>query len=205
MMMNPCAEHSDINVYALYVNEDLEDCLFDFFLSIVDEERREQILRIKDKKKRDMKLLSRIFSMVCIKKEFGIDFKNQKFLSEVDGKPYLSGYPDVHFNVSHSGELIVCAVGREKVGIDVEKVREFKENLIFKVCNREERERILNSVDTNAEFCKVWTKKEAYLKYLGEGIKSFNLKNIVYPDNLIMRTCEYGNFIMIVCSGKNEA
>lgn len=203
MMMNPCAEHSDINIYALYVNEDLEDCMFDFFLDIVDDERKQQVLRIKDKKKRDMKLLSRIFSMVCIKKEFGIDFKNQKFLAEENGKPYLAEHPDVHFNVSHSGELIVCAIGRKKVGIDVEKVREFNENLIFKVCNREERERILNSVDTNAEFCKVWTKKEAYLKYLGEGIKSFNFKNIVYPDNLIMRFCRYSNFIIIVCSEKN--
>ena len=27
------------------------------------------------------------------------------------GKPYLAQRPDVHFNVSHSGTLVVCAVG----------------------------------------------------------------------------------------------
>ena len=39
------------------------------------------------------------------------------------GKPYLKDAPD--FNISHSGNLVVCILSREgRVGIDVEEIRE---------------------------------------------------------------------------------
>ncbi len=40
-----------------------------------------------------------------------------------EGKPRLSGHPSIHFNLSHSGPWVLCAVHGGPVGIDVEEVR----------------------------------------------------------------------------------
>ena len=37
-------------------------------------------------------------------------------------KPYLKDYPDIHFNGSHSGEYLVCALSDVPVGIDIQKI-----------------------------------------------------------------------------------
>ena len=40
------------------------------------------------------------------------------------GKPYLRDFPELHFNVSHSGEKLLIAISFEQaVGIDIEKTK----------------------------------------------------------------------------------
>lgn len=36
------------------------------------------------------------------------------------GKPYLAKEPDIHFNLSHSGEWAVCAISSSPVGVDIQ-------------------------------------------------------------------------------------
>ena len=38
-------------------------------------------------------------------------------------KPWFPDYPHLHFSVSHSGSLSLCALGETPVGADVELVR----------------------------------------------------------------------------------
>ena len=35
------------------------------------------------------------------------------------GKPYFPSHPQIHFNLSHSGPLALCAVGEERCGVYV--------------------------------------------------------------------------------------
>lgn len=98
------------------------------------------------------------------------------------GKPYLPGRKDVGFNISHSGELavgVLLTVSTEDVGFeigcDVEKIDRNRtcgrQNRIMKHAFAEsERLLVESSSDPAAEFYAVWTRKEAYLKYTGEGI-----------------------------------
>jgi len=87
------------------------------------------------------------------------------------GKPFVRG---VEFNLSHSHELAVIAVGEQRVGIDVEHVRPRHD--LFGIARRffapEEVEALAALPDDEREhgFYRVWTGKEAYLKGLGEGI-----------------------------------
>lgn len=43
------------------------------------------------------------------------------FANEPNGKPYAVGRPDVHFNVSHSEDVVMCVLADRPVGCDVEK------------------------------------------------------------------------------------
>ena len=90
------------------------------------------------------------------------------------GKPVAER---VHFNVSHSGDLVLVAVSNERaVGVDVERRRpvEKVQALVERWLTPDERrdlERIRGAEGDESEaFLRVWSLKEARLKALGVGI-----------------------------------
>lgn len=91
------------------------------------------------------------------------------------GKPVVA--EGVHFNVSHSGDLILLALSDERaIGVDVErkrevaKVRALTERWLTESERRDcERLRALGATDSDA-FLRTWALKEARLKALGVGI-----------------------------------
>ena len=80
------------------------------------------------------------------------------------GKPYVEGGPE--FSISHCKHGIAVAVDERPIGIDIESIRHAEESLIARTMNEEERKRI----HSDADFIRLWTQKEAYLKYVGTGI-----------------------------------
>ena len=95
------------------------------------------------------------------------------------GKPILAltaGIPNLHFNLSHSHEFALFAFCLEhEVGIDIEKIRpqvafEGIESRYFSPKERAELETL--PLDLRREgFFLCWTRKEAYVKARGEGLK----------------------------------
>lgn len=90
------------------------------------------------------------------------------------GKPTVHG---LHFNLSHSGDLIVLAINeRQDVGVDVERRRlvERVDALVHRWLTAEERsdlaKEIADGVEQSESFLRVWSRKEARLKALGVGI-----------------------------------
>ena len=121
-----------------------------------------------------------------------------------DGKPYIPGLPDIHFNLSHSGGYIACAFSDEEVGLDLQEQARTHTS-ILRIAKRffstKEYEAILalpaedpsvvpghptNAADSDNSACRLplfynlWTIKEAYLKYLGCGLRGG--MNGYYPD-----------------------
>lgn len=180
-----------MELYVLKLSEALTDLQFDIFFRYSQEERKIKIKNCKVEKKRDILALSQIFAKACIKKTFGIDIKNQLIGYGEFEKPYLLGFPDIHFNISHSGDLLVCAVSTKPVGIDAEKIGEYSKKVIERICSSKELEKVLKSDDRNLEFCRLWTKKEAYLKLLGTGIQTLNLKDVKCDKVLSFNYGEY--------------
>lgn len=92
------------------------------------------------------------------------------FSRDGNGKPVLLNAP-LHFNLSHSGDFVACAVYEHPVGIDIEALRDVSPTLLKRICTAQERAYICadNSFDS-ARLLQVWTAKEAYLKYLGCGL-----------------------------------
>jgi len=79
-------------------------------------------------------------------------------------KPYLSA--EVDFSISHSGELVVCALTRNgRVGIDTEKLRPVSIHSFSKFLSASE---CLDPGDSSNAFIDLWTCKEATLKGCGD-------------------------------------
>lgn len=97
------------------------------------------------------------------------------------GKPYAKGLP-VEFNISHSGDMVVCAVDEKPVGIDIEKIRPIDLTVAKRICADDELNYLFEHVPTENDFrCttdrniltrffELWTAKEAYGKCIGVGM-----------------------------------
>ncbi|HEU0079761.1 MAG TPA: 4'-phosphopantetheinyl transferase superfamily protein [Longimicrobiaceae bacterium] len=100
------------------------------------------------------------------------------FRYESHGKPVLDGASAAHgirFNVSHSGEMALYALARgRELGVDVEEVRRMDDGLDIAVRFFSEAEvaafRSLPEEIRDDAFFNCWTRKEAYIKAVGEGL-----------------------------------
>lgn len=91
------------------------------------------------------------------------------------GKPDLPSHPHLHFNLSHSGGMALVGVTRlGPVGVDVEQVRTFEdmEEIARRFFSPREFGRLstLPSEVRPEAFFNCWTRKEAYVKAVGEGL-----------------------------------
>lgn len=98
------------------------------------------------------------------------------------GKPALAmagagSPPSLEFNLSHSGDLGLVAVARERpVGVDLERWKREMDHLALatRFFSPAERASLRALVDRGDElvygFFAAWTRKEAYLKARGEGV-----------------------------------
>lgn len=94
------------------------------------------------------------------------------------GKPFLPNFPDFHYNLSHSGKWIVCAVDWEPVGIDIEEMKQEDLGIAKQFFAKEEVEYLFSQLPNqqNKAFFELWTLKESYIKQLGMGL-SIKLKD----------------------------
>ena len=83
------------------------------------------------------------------------------------GKPEAVN-ASLRFNLSHSGNFVLCAVSEEEIGADIEALRPVSPKLPARVCTEEEIKFIGNN---DRLFLQVWTAKEALAKFYGEGLR----------------------------------
>lgn len=97
------------------------------------------------------------------------------------GKPYLAGYPEIHFNISHSGGWAVCALASMPCGVDIQERRSIRSRrMVERTMNAREQRQILEAEDGTGEFIKLWTYKESCIKLSGEGFHQ-DMKTLKEP------------------------
>ena len=89
------------------------------------------------------------------------------------GKPYLIDFDNIHFNISHCDGLVACAISDRPIGIDVERIVPFKDNLAKKILTEEEMQFLIccknDEIAYKEMFFRLWTLKESYIKWNGSG------------------------------------
>lgn len=109
-------------------------------------------------------------------------------------KPYIEGYDNVFFNLSHSEDYSVCVFYKKETGIDIEKIADVSEDVIKEVTTGKEY-KFLTGLDEETkkeQFYRLWSVKESYMKYLGRGLS-------VHPGEIEMT---FNDDIEIVHNGK---
>lgn len=140
------------------------------------ETMKNQLQRIQNKKKQSNYLLGRLL----LEKVLSAFSNNLHQISYSEqGRPYISG--EVDFNLSHSGEYIVCVASSTlRVGIDIEHIKPRSHSQIEAALTACEWTLIRTSPDILTSFYKLWTQKEAVSKAEGGGLRL--LKSIKVKD-----------------------
>jgi 4'-phosphopantetheinyl transferase len=118
-----------------------------------------------------------------------------EFHFEENLKPVIrqTGKP-IHFNVSHSGDMVLIAVSTAPVGVDVEYIdADFSYEQVLDVTFSEKELRFIRNSNNRTEaFFLLWTRKEALLKATGKGIDD-HLPNVPSLDGRHAVLSEFTN------------
>lgn len=181
---------SDFRIFMVCTNDNIDKQTIGYFNRYLDDNKKQCLFNKRQSNDKNNCIISDVLSKVAIKKTFSIDIAKQKIAYTEYGKPYLLNYPDVHFNISHSGKYVTCAVSYTPVGIDIQKISEYNSDVAKRVCNEKELKQIEDSLDKASEFTKLWTQKEAVLKMHGTGIASGDIKNCLDNHNVQSKRIE---------------
>lgn len=154
----------------LYIDDTYQEIDLNDVLPQLSEQRREQVLRFKHEGSRKQCAAAYLLLKRALKEVYGID-ENPVFEYDEGGKPTLKGHSESHFNLSHCAKAVACVVADRPVGIDVEETCRYKDSLARYAMNDEEYNQITRSDNPALTFTKLWTMKEALLKYTGEGLR----------------------------------
>ena len=102
----------------------------------------------------------------------GIEEPDEVSMNEFE-KPFYKEHPEIHFSLSHSGTMAMCAISDKPVGCDVERQRQRDLDIAKRFFAKEEYE-LIKSQPTEQEqtsmFFRIWTLKESFLKMIGSGL-----------------------------------
>jgi len=109
---------------------------------------------------------------------FGISMTTKELTEDIEkesnGKPFLKSYKNICYNISHSKNMVACAISNSPVGVDLEEIQSFLPSILRRTLTSEEKSFLEQmSVDDASQqewFFRFWTLKESYIKHSGIGL-----------------------------------
>jgi len=107
-----------------------------------------------------------------------------KIIRKQNGKPDFDN-DNIHFNLSHSADKWICAISQYIVGVDIEKKRQCRTDLIAKRFFHNNESQFLQEDDYHT-FFDVWCAKESVVKCQGSGVfDDFNQFSVIDDHQII--------------------
>lgn len=152
---------------------DFQDCLTD--------DERERMSRYRLESDRLARSASRAFLRFILSEVLDVSPKEVPIVQAPGKKPMLDGVDDLHFNVSHAGDLLMIGLNAYPgIGVDVEVWKEIDfVSAARNVFSVEEQNELAAASDEDRIklFYQGWTRKEAFIKAVGQGI-AYPLKDL---------------------------
>ncbi len=148
------------------------------FYSILSEDERGRADKLKVEDKKQQYIITRGALRQRLGLLANIDPKDFVFDYLEHGKPVLNNdarFKDITFNISHSNDLALIAVAqKQNIGIDIEKINHESDHqaLMTRFFSKAEQAEFQTMLDANKAraFCACWTRKEAFIKAVGDGV-----------------------------------
>ena len=140
--------------------------------------RKDRVDRLKTGRSRLLSLGAGILFDEAVRKR-GLDPDRLEIATAANGRPFLPDHPDIHFSLSHSGNMAMCAVSEKIVGCDIQIIDERRLSAAQKAFSAEEAEIFekLDKAGRTAFFYRVWVLKESLAKADGRGL-AFPMKTV---------------------------
>lgn len=162
-----------VKVYVALIDKLLDNSYFEQKKQEISDERRKKIDACKMQNDKVRSLAAGLLLQFAWDEHKNKNNGKLEISYVMNGKPICVNDPDFHFNLSHSGFYISCAVSKEAVGIDIQQVKKVDLSLAKRFFLPEEYELIQKALPMEQSdfFCKLWAGKESYMKYTGAGMK----------------------------------
>lgn len=156
---------------------------FDSWKKFLPEERWEKTVRPIKEEDRKTELAAWLLLYYVLKK-WGVPEEQINAEGAYDygvyGKPVRRD-KKAHFNLSHSGKYVLCAVSDREIGCDIEKIRDVrwkvakrffseKEYNFLEKMSENEKNTTENICAAEVQFTRYWVLRESYVKKTGEGL-----------------------------------
>ena len=154
----------------IYIDEKINDFDLEEAMTLLSEQRREQVARYKLEGPRRQAVAAYLLVRKALREMYGIH-DAPVFEYDANGKPSILGHSEIFFNLSHCRKAVACVVADSPVGIDVEETCRFSDSIARYTLDDEEYESVVKADNPSQAFIRLWTMKEALLKYTGEGLR----------------------------------
>ena len=160
----------DTQIYGFYASAKMlePDDVFRHFFCGLSRERQRKIEQIKPDAERTRSLMAGMLLDYGLWRLCGLRERAVALAYGAQGKPYAREYPDIHFNLSHSGGYALAAFAPVPVGCDIQKKGKTKREA--QIAGRFFSEGEQRAMEAGADFYQIWARKESYLKLSGEGM-----------------------------------
>ncbi len=141
------------------------------YLGFASSERQAAVARFRFASDKNRSLWAELFARWRLAETAGLSPAEIEISHDEKGKPFCKNHA-LSVSLSHSGAYIAVAVGQSAVGVDVERKRKFSLSVSRRWFRPKEHEFLtsLPEEERSRAFFRLWTLKEAALKYTGEGL-----------------------------------
>lgn len=165
----------------------------------MDESKRHRVERMRQRKDRLRSVAGDSLARSVLARELKCTPAEILFTYDKNGKPGVKGNP-LFFSLSHSEDLVVLAVSKTPIGVDIEQIRDISPRLARKYFTPDEKEYLFGHAPKDVDwdrvmtpperlrFFEIWTAKEAYLKCMGKDLsllRSFSTLEMQFERHLL--------------------
>jgi 4'-phosphopantetheinyl transferase len=163
----------EVQIWGIWLTA--SDATVAYYHSILSVDERHRAQRFRFGNLRRSYILSRGGLRIVLAHYFGSSPTEIEFIDGPKGKPALRDSSRIRFNTSHSGEMALYALTVDcELGVDVEQIRTLDDpdSIASRFFSPDEASDLLslNPEDRGAAFFRCWTRKEAYVKAIGDGL-----------------------------------
>ncbi|MDL2141601.1 4'-phosphopantetheinyl transferase superfamily protein [Flavobacterium tructae] len=148
-------------------DSNLDQGILKYYLEFLPQKFRQEVLKYRRWDDRYNCLFGKL--MVCMGSHIlgNNTFEFDKIVKDIYGKPYMLD-SSFNFNISHSGNTVVCVFSKQQIGVDIEEINEINYSLFENVFSTQEFAEI--NRDGLDKFYEFWTRKESVIKAIGKGM-----------------------------------
>ncbi len=203
-----------MKIYITNVKQSRTEFNFNEGIKFISSTKQKKLMKFKHKNSAWSSLIADLLIRTMIIEQTQIKNNDIKFGYGAKGKPFLLNDKNLQFNVSHSKDIVICAVAQNEIGVDIEYTKRASKNYL-EIAKRFFSQSEYNSVKNDGKdaFFKIWTLKEAYVKAIGTGI-TIPLKDFSVPlkgnlskinnKNWFFENFNYGDYCISLCSSSNN-
>lgn len=174
-------------------------------LQYLSSERQQKVMNYVHASDRKLSLYAALTARMGFSQVSGIPVSKLSFSYSTNHKPLLSNNTNYDFSFSHTHNFVLCCISKNgAVGADTEKISAAPFEVMKQVFHPEEIQFVRSAPDWRLDeyFFKIWTRKEAYMKYLGVGLvcdlPSSNILSSAH--SLHLSTWKYNDYICSIYS-----